>query len=166
MLALGSLAFLSPWVLTGLIALPVIWWLLRFTPPQPRRQTFPPFRLLLDLRRTEETPDRSPWWLTALRITAAALVIFAFARPVLNPSEFSKQTSGTLAVFIDDGWAAAASWDARQELLIDLVEGAARRGQQVMVVPTASGAALALESAELAQRRAGALAPVACIRSP
>ncbi len=160
MLALGSLAFLSPWVLTGLITLPVIWWLLRFTPPQPRRQLFPPFRLLLDLKRTEETPDRSPWWLTALRITAAAMVIIAFARPVLNPSEFNAEGSGPLAIFIDDGWAAASSWEARQELLADLIESAARRGQQVIVVPTASDGAPAVESAELAQRRTGALAPV------
>ena len=107
MLSIGSLAFLSPWVLTGLVALPVIWWLLRFTPPHPRRHRFPPFRLLLDLTRTEETPDRSPWWLTALRILAAALVIIAFARPTLNPSAIQGGGAGTLAIVIDDGWAAA-----------------------------------------------------------
>jgi len=160
MLTVGSLAFLSPWVLAGLIALPVIWWLLRFTPPQPRRHPFPPFRLLLELRRTEETPDRSPWWLTALRIAAAAIVIIAFARPVLNPSEFSSGNSGPLAIIVDDGWAAAAGWSTRQALLDDLLQGAARRGRQVMVVATASDTAPAVEAAELAERRAGALAPV------
>ena len=34
MLALGSLAFAAPWLLTALAALPVIWWLLRVTPRQ------------------------------------------------------------------------------------------------------------------------------------
>jgi hypothetical protein len=159
-LTVGSLAFLSPWVLTGLIALPVIWWLLRFTPPQPQRHLFPPFRLLLELRRTEETPDRSPWWLTVLRMTAAAIVIIAFARPVLNPSEFSGGSSGPLAIIVDDGWAAAAGWSTRQALLDNLLQGAALRGRQVMVVATASDAAPAVEAAELAERRAGALAPV------
>jgi hypothetical protein len=160
MLAIGPFAFLSPWVLTGLVALPVIWWLLRFTPPHPRRQPFPPFRLLRDLWRTEETPDRSPWWLTALRIAVAALVILAFARPVLNPSQFQGGGSGTLAIVIDDGWAAAAGWQARQELLTALIEGADRNRRKVVIVPTASDIAPVSEEAELALRRAGALAPV------
>ena len=41
MLTLGSLAFASPWLLLGLAALPVLWWLLRVTPPAPRRVRFP-----------------------------------------------------------------------------------------------------------------------------
>ena len=49
MLALGSLAFASPWLLAALAALPVMWWLLRVTPPAPRRVAFPAIRLLLGL---------------------------------------------------------------------------------------------------------------------
>ncbi|MFY7961076.1 MAG: BatA domain-containing protein [Elsteraceae bacterium] len=49
MLALGSLAFLAPWFLTALIALPAIWLLLRVTPPAPRLLRFPAIRLLFDL---------------------------------------------------------------------------------------------------------------------
>ena len=49
MLALGSLAFVSPWLLVALAALPIIWWLLRVTPPAPRRIAFPAIRLLLGL---------------------------------------------------------------------------------------------------------------------
>jgi len=29
----GALGFLSPWLLLGLLALPVLWWLLRAVPP-------------------------------------------------------------------------------------------------------------------------------------
>jgi len=49
MLALGSLAFAAPWILLGLAVLPVLWWLLRVTPPAPRRVRFPALRLLLGL---------------------------------------------------------------------------------------------------------------------
>src|SRR6185437_8991021 len=34
---LGLFAFVSPWLLIGLAALPVLWFLLRVTPPSPRR---------------------------------------------------------------------------------------------------------------------------------
>ena len=56
MLALGTLAFASPWLLGALTALPIIWWLLRVTPPAARRIPFPPFRLILGLVPRDETP--------------------------------------------------------------------------------------------------------------
>src|SRR6059036_4008492 len=85
MLALGSLAFVSPWLLVALVALPIIWWLLRVTPPAPRRIEFPAIRLLLGLVPREETPARTPWWLILLRTILAALIILAPAPPLCNP---------------------------------------------------------------------------------
>ena len=67
MLSLGPVAFLNPWLLAALAALPVLWWLLRATPPAPRRLAFPGVRLLLGLRDPERMPDRTPWWLLLLR---------------------------------------------------------------------------------------------------
>ena len=67
------LAFTEPLLLIGLVSLPVLWWLLRVMPPRPRRIEFPPTRLLFDIAPREETPSRTPWWLTALRLLAAAL---------------------------------------------------------------------------------------------
>src|SRR5262249_11806974 len=83
----GSLpfAFAQPLMLVGLISLPVLWWLLRLMPPRPRRIDFPPTRLLFDIAPKEETPARTPWWLTLIRLLAAALVIFAAAGPIYNP---------------------------------------------------------------------------------
>ena len=49
---IGSLGFLSPWLLVALAALPLIWLILRLTPPRPRQVEFPPTRLLLGLART------------------------------------------------------------------------------------------------------------------
>src|SRR5471032_2053601 len=78
------LTFTQPLILVGLIVLPAIWFLLRVTPPSPRKVVFPPLRLLLGLNANEETPARTPWWLLLLRLIAAALIIVALARPVLD----------------------------------------------------------------------------------
>ena len=78
------LGFAQPLVLLGLLSLPVLWWLLRLIPPQPRRINFPPARLLFDITPKEETPQRTPWWLTLLRLMLAALVIIAAAGPLWN----------------------------------------------------------------------------------
>ena len=80
------LAFAQPWLLAALIALPALWWLLRVMPPRPKRVEFPPTRLLLQIAPKEETPARTPWWLTALRLLAVALVIIAAAGPIWNPA--------------------------------------------------------------------------------
>ena len=42
-------------------------------------------RLLLGLTDPEKMPERTPWWLLALRMLALAAAILAFAGPVLNP---------------------------------------------------------------------------------
>ena len=76
----------------ALAGLPVIWWLLRVTPPAPRRIAFPAIRLLLGLMPREETPARTPLWLILLRMVLAALVIVGAAHPLLNPQA---QLAGT-----------------------------------------------------------------------
>jgi len=48
----AALNFGAPWILAALIGLPALWWLLKVTPPQPRRILFPPLRLLLRDRKS------------------------------------------------------------------------------------------------------------------
>jgi Domain of unknown function (DUF4159)/Aerotolerance regulator N-terminal len=115
------LAFAEPLVLLGLLSLPVLWWLLRLIPPQPRRIDFPPTRLLFDLTPKEETPRRTPWWLTLLRLTLAALVIIAAAGPLWRPPLETASSKAPLALIIDDGYPAAGTWDARMRTADDLL---------------------------------------------
>ena len=79
------LGFAQPLVLLGLLSLPMLWWILRLIPPRPRRVEFPPTRLLFDIKPKEDTPARTPWWLTLLRLMLATLVILAAASPLWNP---------------------------------------------------------------------------------
>ncbi|MEQ8747885.1 DUF4159 domain-containing protein [Pyruvatibacter sp.] len=136
MLTLGSLGFAAPLALLGLTALPVIWWLLRVTPPAPNRVRFPAIRLLKGLTDEEETPAQTPWWLITLRLTAAALLVFAFAEPVTNPSA-QPQGSGPLLLVVDDNWAAAPRWAQRQATLDSMLAGARRSGRTVALLQTA-----------------------------
>jgi hypothetical protein len=132
------MTFAAPLALVALAALPLLWWLLRVTPPSPRRETFPAVRLLLGLNPTEETPARTPWWLLLLRLAAAALVILALARPVLD-STGSMAGGGPVLLVIDNGWAAAADWPRRMQMANTALDRAARAGRSVALLATATG---------------------------
>ncbi len=128
--------FVSPWILIALAALPLLWWLLRVTPPAPRIEAFPALRLLLGLNATEETPARTPWWLLALRLTAATLVIIALARPVTNAGA-GFAGHGPMLLVIDNGWASAADWPKRMQAANTMLDRAARAGRPVALLSTA-----------------------------
>jgi uncharacterized protein DUF4159/aerotolerance regulator-like protein len=135
MIAGLPLGFAQPLVLLALLSLPVLWWLLRLIPPQPRRVNFPPTRLLFDIAPREETPQRTPWWLTLLRLTLAALVIIAAAGPLWNPPVAGSTTKAPLAILIDDGFPAAGTWDARMRTADDLIARAEADHRGVALVP-------------------------------
>lgn len=123
-------------MLLGLAALPLIWWLLRITPPLPRRVRFPPVRILLGLRGEEETPAATPPWLALLRLLLGALAVLALAHPLLHPGA-DLSGEGPVMLVIDDGWAAAPSWSLRQQTALTLVERAQRWQRPVLILTTA-----------------------------
>jgi hypothetical protein len=135
MIAGLPLSFAEPLLLLGLLSLPLLWWLLRVMPPRPRRIEFPPTRLLFDIAPKEETPSRTPWWLTALRLTAAALIILAAAGPTWNPLVSAGGGSTPLVILLDDGWSAAASWDIRIKAADELIARADSDRRAVALVP-------------------------------
>ncbi len=129
------LSFGAPLVLLALVALPLIWWLLRVTPPAPQRLKFPAIRLLLGVRTDEESHAHTPWWVLLLRMALAAIVILALAAPIWNASPPS-EGAGPHVLIVDNSWAAAPRWDDRIGMMQSVVDKAAREGQSVVVLST------------------------------
>jgi hypothetical protein len=135
---IGPISFAVPAILAGLIALPALYFLLRATPPAPRRQVFPPLRLLRDIMPTERSPVRMPWWLLLARLLAAALVIIGFAGPQIVPPRLLPG-AGPVLLAIDNGWAAAPDLAARVAAARQVVDQAGGRG--IVLLATAGDAA-------------------------
>ncbi len=132
-----SLAFAAPWALGLLALLPLLWRLLKVTPPEPVLVRFPAIRLLLGLERREESAASTPPWLLALRLVLMAALILAAARPLLDPAKPRSRADGALIVVVDDGWAAARDWPARQAFLDTMLAGAEREARPVLLLGTA-----------------------------
>ncbi|MBI1364992.1 MAG: DUF4159 domain-containing protein [Alphaproteobacteria bacterium] len=133
----GALTFTSPLILAALLALPAIWLLLRATPPAPQRVRFPAFIILRQLKTSEETPERTPWWLLLLRLLLAAFVIVGLAGPVLNAPK-PAVGAGPLVFVVDNSWAAAPGWRARAAALKAGAEQAIRSKRAVFILTTAT----------------------------
>jgi hypothetical protein len=135
------LAFGVPWVLAALATLPVLYWLLRMTPPPPQRAVLPTLAIMRDLEKKEETPAHTPWWLLLLRILLAALVIVAMAGPLWNPDIENRGGRGPLLLMLDNSWSAAPDWKQRVERAQALVETAGASGRPIVLRATADEAA-------------------------
>ncbi|VDC27124.1 DUF4159 domain-containing protein [Pseudogemmobacter humi] len=159
MFMIGPIGFLTPWILWGLVALPVLWLLLRAVPPAPVRRRFPGVALLLGLKDEDAETDRTPWWLLLLRILAVAAAIIGFAGPVLNPEQ-RQAGSGPLLVVLDGGWADARDWARRVERAARAVEEAGRDGRVVAVIRlTDRPQEIAFQAADAWTGRLSALEP-------
>ena len=138
-MTIGALAFMSPWLLGALATLPIIYWLLRAVPPNPARVEFPPTRILVGLENEEKTADKTPWWLTLIRLLAAAFVIFALAEPVLNPAkDTALKGAGPLVIVADNGWSSASRWPIRLRMIDRLITEAESQNRPVILLPTAA----------------------------
>ncbi len=136
----GALGFANPWLLSALIALPVLWWLLRAIPPSPKLEVFAGVRLLLGLEDPEREASKTPWWLLLLRALALAAVIIGFAGPVLNPStRLGPAGAGPVLILMDQGWASAPHWSARKAAALAAVDEAAQARRPVILWQAAGG---------------------------
>lgn len=156
------LSFTAPLALAALALLPALWLILRVTPPRPRRIDFPPLKIMADLVAKRELPAHTPWWLLALRMAIAALVILAVAGPIWNPTREGAPLRGPVLLLVDNGFGAASDWAERITVAESRIAAATREGRPVAIVGLAEAPAaitLAEPRAALDRLRALALQP-------
>ncbi len=135
-MSVGPFLFGAPGALLALLALPILFFIMRATPPPPVREQFPPTRLLEGLRTEEQSRQRAPLWLVLFRMLAAALLILAFARPSLAPTAAQTAHGGRTLIVIDDGWTSAPFWSDVRTAAIAAVSEAERGNAPVFLLLT------------------------------
>ncbi|WP_122038843.1 DUF4159 domain-containing protein [Asaia bogorensis] len=129
--------FLTPLALAGLIALPLLYWLVKATPPPPKDLAYPSLQILRRLQARNTDTARSPLWLLLLRLLAVALLILGLAQPVWLGREISAGGGHDLVLVLDNGWAAVPHWQERIRTARSLAERSFRAGHAVTLVLTA-----------------------------
>jgi hypothetical protein len=160
MTMIAGIGFTAPWLLLGLLALPVLWLLLRAIPPAPKRQPFPAVTLLLGLKDDESLSDRTPWWLLLLRLLAVAAAIVGLAGPVLNPATEDAGGSGPLLIVMDASWGGAAGWKQTSAQAGVQLDEAGRAGRPVAILRLSAPEVLQFRAASGWQRQLAGLVPL------
>ncbi|MFT7592762.1 MAG: hypothetical protein ACI8R4_000069 [Paracoccaceae bacterium] len=165
MTVLAGIGFNAPWLLLGLLALPILWLILRAVPPAPIRRLFPGVTLLLGLKDDESVSDRTPWWLLLLRMLAVAAVIVGLAGPVLNPRQ-DQLGSGPLLIVLDASWAGATRWPDKVDLIGSQLAQAGRGGRPVAVLRLTAPEAPVFQAADVWRSRLAGVTPEAWQPAP
>ncbi len=159
---LSALSFATPLALAALLLLPVIWWLLRFTPPKPDTVRFP---------RSAASRPRQPRGTArqdAMVADAAAagrrraLVILGVAHPLYAPGRVDTLSSTPLLLVVDDSWPAARDWDKRLDIMNEVLDGARSAGATVslaLTTPQLRAQSLDASDSETIRARVKAMAP-------
>ncbi|MDF3415262.1 DUF4159 domain-containing protein [Sulfitobacter sp. M57] len=166
MTVLGSIGFTAPWLLTALLALPILWLILRAVPPAPIRRRFPGVALLLGLADDETVSDRTPWWLLLLRMTLVAAIILGLAGPVLNPQTDPPASDAPLLIVLDGSWAGATRWPQQTAAIEARLTQASRAERPVGFLVLTRPDAPAFQSADVWRTRLAGVAPAAWQPSP
>ncbi|WP_227269249.1 DUF4159 domain-containing protein [Roseobacter weihaiensis] len=161
MTVLGGIGFTAPWLLLTLLALPVLWLILRAIPPAPIRRLFPGVALLLGLQDDESVSDRTPWWLLLLRILAVAAIILGLAGPVLNPNEDQAEGNGPLLIVLDGSWAGATTWAEQTQAIEAQLTRASRAERTVAFLNMARPQPPVFQAADTWRNRLPGFAPSA-----
>ena len=149
----GVLGFTTPWLLLSLLALPILWVLLRAVPPAPRRRRFAGVALLLRIADDDVQADKTPWWLLLLRALVLTGLIVGLSGPILN-STTTDDMSSDLLVVMEGSWADAPDWAAQKDEALRVAQQASTHGRKVAFLQlTAPTSAVVFSAASFAQRQ-------------
>src|SRR5262249_8608659 len=119
----GEIILLTPHYLWAILAVPLLWWLLRLIPPEAIRRRFPSLRLLQNLPPLRAQTAYTPVWLLILRGAMIALLLLGFAEPVWQIAEADTPASDQPVIMLfDNCWAAAPNFDAMRAKLLSLLD--------------------------------------------
>jgi hypothetical protein len=132
----ANLSFITPQLLCCLCLLPLLWFIFKAIPPQPRPLELPTARFLIGLETENAASDKLPWWLKLLRVVLFAAIIIAAAAPYIKPHEELTIKGESLAIIVENSWAAAPHSDAQKDKALSLIALAEQQKKTVLLIKT------------------------------
>ena len=130
-------------------------------PPRPRRVDFPPTAVVRHCPK-EETPSRTPWWLTAASTRRPPRWSSSPPPARSGIRRPASRGSAPLVILLDDGWSAAATWETRIKAADELIAKPTTTGVASRLFRCPSQRANHADARRHRARRLRQLAPKPC----
>ena len=116
---INTLAFTNYYALLGLLALPLVFLIVKLYPPTPKKIFFSSFYLIDSLDKISITKKKNPIWLLVYRLVLIILIILFFCEPYLNISEKKNNAEDTnnYIIIADIGWSISKEWDKFKKIV-------------------------------------------------
>ena len=109
---INTLAFTNYYALLGLLALPLVFLIVKLFPPTPKKIFFSSFYLIDKIDKISVAKKKIPFWLLVYRLILIILIILFFCEPYLNISEKkSDENVNNYIIVADIGWSISKEWD-------------------------------------------------------
>ncbi len=154
MFTIANLSFAAPWTLMAVMALPLLWHLLKVTPPKPRVINFPAVRLLQELTTEQILATKTPWWIIILRSLILLFLIAAMAQPIWNADLQQGSEDRPLMIVVDNDWSVIDRWSTRKDEILNILEVYERFDQPVLLATTTDTAPVRFDTAKALRKTA------------
>ena len=111
--------FVNIYALFGLLALPAIFFIMKFYPPNPERMEFSSFFILNNIIKKNTAKTKFPLWLLIFRILLCFLIILFFSKPFLSiNTEINKYEN--FVIIADNGWSISSNWQNYKNIIKEI----------------------------------------------
>ena len=108
--------FVNIYALFGLLALPAIFFIMKFYPPNPERMEFSSFFILNNIIKKNTAKTKFPLWLLIFRILLCFFIILFFSKPFLTiNTEINKYKN--FVIIADNGWSISSNWQNYKNII-------------------------------------------------
>ena len=102
--------------LTSVISLPILFFILKFYPPSPKRANFSSLFLLKDIVVKNTAKSKYPIWLLIYRLLICLLVILFFSKPYIT-KDSDIENYKNYVIIADNGWSIANNWENYKNII-------------------------------------------------
>ncbi|MDC0651841.1 BatA domain-containing protein [Alphaproteobacteria bacterium] len=131
---INTLAFTNYYALLGLLALPLIFLIIKALPPSPKKMFFSSFYLINKLEKTSVTKNNIPFWLLIYRIILITLIVLFFSKPYLNSTAKTSDADAikSYVIIADIGWSMSKEWEKFKKIVNAIGNEAEKKNKEII----------------------------------
>ena len=131
---INTLAFTNYYALLGLLALPLIFLIIKSLPPSPKKMFFSSFYLINKLEKTSVTKNNIPFWLLIYRIILITLIVLFFSKPYLNSTAKTSDADAikSYVIIADIGWSMSKEWEKFKKIVNAISNEAEKKNKEII----------------------------------